>query len=622
MNAIMLNRLIGLETEYATIVRLPMDQAEAPSRRVLYEAICEEISKRMPTARGRYDADAIFLANGGAFSMETSPLRAELPGGLIEGATAEARSPTTLVQCQRAQDRLIADAAKTCEIPAQITIVKNSCDAHGHVYGCQENYSAPVASGIMLLVYWISMGLVMIPACFYWAACIALLAVEMAVLVVVRLPARFWASRLGREIDTEPVGLMDPLPPKMLAATALALRLISMPAAGALYLVARLIAFRKQRKYLTSFLVSRIVLTGAGHIDGCNRFRLSGKAMAVDTVTGFGGYLGERPIFVFHHWLQQLCGRSLLSSRSIIEFFQRSQRLQIGLSDSNVSDTAEYLKVATTSLVLDMIEAGSGRDLPRLKRPIESLHRISSDWNLITRVETTKGDMSGLDLQRAYFRACRRFVTSNPPPAGDEAYEVLRRWEEALESLSAFRSSEKCFLPGLGHVDWLTKKWMLDRIEEHAAPQSPREDSAASKTAQGDAAQEDAVRGETADRKSIKLGAANGGPVAPPATAGPSPKASAGPGSLRWAARKKVDIRYHELSDDGYFNRLKCIAPQVCSVNQAGIDMALRLPPFGSPALRRGHLIREFSDGLETVEVDWSHVVIGTGKSRRILSTS
>ena len=57
----MLDRLIGLETEYATIVRSPADQEEAPSRRDVYDAICDEIAKRLPTARGLYDADAIFF---------------------------------------------------------------------------------------------------------------------------------------------------------------------------------------------------------------------------------------------------------------------------------------------------------------------------------------------------------------------------------------------------------------------------------------------------------------------------------------------------------------------------------------------------------------------------------
>ena len=89
----MLQRLIGLETEYATLVRAPADQCEPPSRREVYDAVRRAIGRRLPVAPGRYDADTIFLANGGAFSLETSPLKMREPGGLIEGATAETRSP-------------------------------------------------------------------------------------------------------------------------------------------------------------------------------------------------------------------------------------------------------------------------------------------------------------------------------------------------------------------------------------------------------------------------------------------------------------------------------------------------------------------------------------------------
>ena len=413
----------------------------------------------------------------------------------------------------------------------------------------------------------------------------------MSVLLVFRMPQRVCAKFSRRDNQEQEIpelgwlepGWMEPLPPWLLSITATILRLISMPAAGGLYLVSRFIAFRKQRTHLTSFLVSRVVLTGAGHVDRGNRFRLSSKAMAIDTVTGFGGYVGERPIYVFHHWLQQLCGRSLLSSRSMSELFHRRQRLQIGLSDSNVSDTAEYLKVGTTSLVLDMIEAGYGRDLPRLRRPIDALHRIASDWHLISRVATTRGDMSGLEIQRAYFRECKKFVDQNAVGAGEECRSVLKRWEEALDSLAAFRSKEVDPRPALGHIDWLTKKWMLDQLDEHLASSTVVQKPVDETTAVA------------------ALGFK--------------------PTSVQWASRKKVDIRYHELSDEGYFAKLRDVAPEVCCVNQDGIDLALRLPPLGSPALRRGHLIREFSDGVLHVEADWSHVVIGTGKDRRVVST-
>lgn len=596
----MLQRLIGLETEYATMVRSPRDQAQPPSRKRVYEAVCQQIGRNIPTARGRYDTDTMFLANGGAFSLETAALKLDKPGGLIEGATAETRSPSRLVECQRAQDRLIAEAAASCEIPGDVRIFKNSCDAQGHIYGCQENYSATVASGPMLLVYWGLLSLVLPFAMLYWTVCIAVLSLEMSLMLASRgcqLAWRFalgwlWPTRRAARIaavaaeptrplenaaaaDPESTYSSHPLPTRLLAITAVGLRVVNLPTALLLYGIAKTVAFRRQRKYLTAFLISRVVITGAGHVDRQNRYRLSSKAMAINTVTGFGGYWNERPIFVFHHWLQQLCGRSLLSRRSVTELFRRSQRLQIGLSDSNVSDTAEFLKVGTTSLVLDLIEAGRGRELPRLLKPIEALHRITSDWDLIARVKTTQGELSGLDIQRRYFQACRRFVSAQSLPADHEAHQVLERWEQALEALAAFRSSAVDPRPALGHIDWLTKKWMLDHLEDQQPAMLPQ----------------------------------------PAAVSGQSLLAQR---TQRWAARKKIDIRYHELSEDGYFARLRCSAPELCLVDPAGIEFALRLPPSGSPASRRGQLIREFAGGAESLAVDWSHVVIGTGRERRV----
>ncbi|WP_164100497.1 proteasome accessory factor PafA2 family protein [Candidatus Laterigemmans baculatus] len=564
-----LERLIGLETEYATLLQLPPDQQVPPSRQAVYAAVCEQIAARIPIARGRYDSDTIFLANGGAFSIESSPNRLDRPGGLIEGATAESCSPARVVEAQRAQDRMIAEAAAASAIPGELRIVKNSCDAYGHIYGCQENYAAPVATGLRLALYWMLLVMMMPAAVLYWFACIMILGSELAVLFAIRSLGRllgFAATNQGSAGDSVAGDAADAnqLPLSLLRVTAVILRVISLPAAGMLYLIARFVAFREQRKFLTAFLVSRVVLTGAGHVDRRNRFRLSSKALAIDTVTGFGGYLGERPIYVFHHWLQQLCGRSLLSIRSLGEMFRQRQRLQIGLSDSNISDTAEYLKVGATALVLDLIEAGGGRDLPRLQRPIQALHRITCDWNLVSRVLTNRGELSALDIQRAYLQACMRFVEAAGDAAPREAHRILERWEATLAALAAFRSSEIDPLPALGHVDWLTKKWMLDRL----------------------------------DCEGVEQAAA----------------------AERWMARKKIDIRYHELSDDSYFARLRAVAPQLSSVDPAGIDLALRMPPLNSPALRRGQLIREFSGGTEPVAVDWSHLVIGSGRTRRIVA--
>ena len=546
-----LGRLMGLETEYATLVRTAGTSADPPSRRAVYDAICAALARRQPTARGRFDPTQRFLASGGAVTAESHSSAMDLPGGLIEGATPEARSPQRLLACQRAQDQLLAAAAADCGLDAQVRLIKNSSDAFDHVYGCQENYEAEVARGLTLAAYWVGLALLVPLQLAYIAACLLLVTAGLALLTGGRTIGQLIRLRLP-----SPHILQASPSPGAVAATVRILRLIHLPLVMLLGLIARRLAFRRQRKYLTAFLVSRIAVTGTGHLDARGKYWLSAKARSIDSVLGMGGYRGERPIYVFGHWLEQVCGQSLVSLRAAARLWRRRQRLQIGLSDSNIADMAEYLKVGTTALVLDLIEAGEASGLPVLRRPVESLHRLASDWNLITRVPTSRGEMSALEIQTLYFQACRRFVTTRGDQAPAEAWQILERWEEALDALRGFRAEAQAVRPALGKIDWLTKRWMLDQMSPAAA----------------------------------------------------------------WAVRKKVDLRYHELSEDGYFQRICDAVPSAVLTDRQGVERATRLPPTDSPAGRRGHLIREFGGSDETLRVSWSHVVIGSGRERRVVS--
>jgi len=72
-----------------------------------------------------------------------------------------------------------------------------------------------------------------------------------------------------------------------------------------------------------------------------------------------------------------------------------------------------------------------------------------------------------------------------------------------------------------------------------------------------------------------------------------------------WAIKKKIDIRYHELSDQGYHRQLANYLQLSPIVNDGEIERARRAPPSDSPARRRGNLIREMSEGASELRVDW-----------------
>ncbi|MGI9473763.1 MAG: proteasome accessory factor PafA2 family protein [Rubripirellula sp.] len=544
-----MTRLIGLETEYATLVADPqdLDHDDLPPSHLVYSQICEAIRRDQPTVSGLFDSEQMFLASGGAVTFESHPAMHASPGGLVEIATPEVRSPAELLACQRSIDELVSDAAAESETSFDMRILKNSSDALGHVYGCHENYEAEVASGLWLVIYRL---FILLLWCMQVVSLVASLPVMAAILLIVVICRYF----KGADVSVaDPQDVFEIVPSWLSTILITALRLVHLPTVIVLRVVARHVAFRRQRKYLTAFLVSRVALCGTGNLDHSGRFQMSAKAMATDSVADMGGFRGERPIFVYGHWLGQFCAKSFLSLASTRQMLRRQQRLQIGLSDSNLSDLAEYVKVGSVSLLLDMIESRQDSQLPLVKRPLRSLHRIASDWNLVSRVPTNRGQMSALDLQKAYLSAAEKFVKSVPEKSRGEASLVLSRWRELMESVADFRNDARDFDAALGRVDWLSKRFLIDQL--------------------GD--------------------------------------------DVEWPERKKIDLRYHELSEDGYYYRLMQGRPELRLVNEDQIERRRRSPPASSPAARRGWLIREFANSEEAMQSEWAFAMIGRGRKRR-----
>ena len=543
------SRLIGLETEYATLI-LGSHEVEShalPAAQQVYSALCDVIRKDQPTVPGVFDHDQLFLANGAAVSFESHPTMLQKPGGFLEIATPEVHAPSELLTCQRSVDSLAADAAINSRTGFDIRILKNSRDALGHVYGCHENYEAEVAHGFLLLIYRIFILLL-------WGIQVLSLLASLPVMAAILVVVFACKTIKGQAVAFDkPDDLFDGVPRWVATPLLAILRCVHLPTVLILRFVVRHIAFRRQRRCLTAFLVSRVVLCGTGTLDPNGRYHVSAKGIAIDSVADMGGFNGEKPIFVFGHWLGQFCAKSFYSLGSTWQMFGRKQRLQIGLSDSNLSELAEYVKVGSVSLLLDMIESGHHRKMPRVKSPLQALARITSDWNLVTRVATNRGEMSALDLQKSYLAAAEAFVARVPTVHHGEAPLILKRWRELLDAAVAYRKDAANFSDALGKIDWLTKRAMLDQ-----------------------------------------LGA-----------------------DSEWTDKKKIDLRYHELSGDGYFNKLVATLPETQLVNQPEIDRRRRSPPPNSPAARRGWLIREFADSEEKLLCDWGFGLIGHGKQQR-----
>ena len=473
----MLDRLAGLETEYA-LRFTPAPGAERPRNDALFAAIAEAIRTRVRTLPGRrrLTHDQLFTENGGSLYFERSPT--EPDGGLLEAATPECRGPGQLLLYQQAQEAMLRRALPLAEAtlhraghPGHLGLLKNGRDAHGNTYGVQENFDTPLATGPLLHLYRAGLAL-LIPVmildvliCWTLILAMGLLLIATALTLLLLDAAATTLLRKTRP-DILTRAFQDPerrLERRLMRSLALFEMLIVMPAVLPFTWLVHLCAFRPIRRSATAFFISRPALTGTGTLHPDDTFTLSEKATTIRRLVRSTAAPYSRAIYDTGNLLKGLQGLFLFDFARLAPLFARRQRLQLGLADANRCQAAEYLKLGTTLLVLDMIEAGALTDAPRPTDPVAALHHLTHDPTLRAQIPLRHHPaMTALQIQRWYLDRARHYIAHHPAPAL-EAHEIIRLWTEALDALETD--------PGtlVGRLDWITKRYLI----ENAAPTAP-----------------------------------------------------------------------------------------------------------------------------------------------------
>src|SRR5437588_7830076 len=192
------------------------------------------------------------------------------------------------------------------------------------------------------------------------------------------------------------------------------------------YLMSRQTPFSAIIAGLTPFLVSRQVVTGSGRVgigpSGDDPgFQLSQRADYIEVEVG----------------LETTLKRGIINTRDEPHAdADKYRRLHVIIGDANLAETATYLKVGTTALILDMIESGVRFDQVRLADPVRAVHAISHDPALKTTVELANGrKFTGLDIQFAYHELVTRFVEREGTDRVSR--DVLRTWGQVLDDLAS-----------------------------------------------------------------------------------------------------------------------------------------------------------------------------------------
>ncbi|MEE9281758.1 MAG: proteasome accessory factor PafA2 family protein [Myxococcota bacterium] len=576
----MRERVFGIETEYALIYhpRGGVDSAR-PTKLELYRRLEAALLRRVRTLPQGFSPlrpkGGRFLENGATFHYEASA--DEYESGLLEMASPECRDPFALVHFERAKDELVEELGD--EVNEQLALAgyrgemrlgKNNIDSEGHTFGSHESYwvedRLPLGLRLLFVPLWVLLCLISLPVVVYLlglrvvfvllalAAGISLLVVG-GLLRLVRPGAaeRIFTGmeRFARQIEDHPgeiarrtQSLIAPIYPLMSLHSA----------------VYNCFHFRRFRRDLTAFLVSRTLYTGAGALsfDGGPLLRLAQRPPFLKTLARIFPDGDERPLYetrdlFFQPWTA----------------LRQRRRLHLLIGDANLSEWAQVLRVGATALVLEAIESGAEIDWPVLAEPLAALRQVNRDPELVTELELTDGRrMTALEIQRCYLDGVRRALGDST--SGSWKQRVISYWEETLDALAEDPQSLA------DRVDWIAKAQLLR--QEIADPRDREE-----LRRRGRELLEDGGALDHEDRRLRDLA------------------------FRAW----RVDLRYHELGPRGGYRRLEKRGLMRRLTDPERVARARTTPPGDTRAWARGRAIKWAHAQAVSGRAAWHRVRVG-----------
>jgi len=441
-------------------------------------------------------------------------------------------------------------------------LLKGSADAHGHTYGQHESYEMRIASGATLVFWRLGLLLMFPPLVAYRITAVVWF---LMVWVASRLTG-FGRRRALKPNSTKPKENSPETKPRTANASRLSLgpQWISICACG-LHLMHRPLAWML---WLNIF---------------CFALRPQRKHLlaflASRCIIDGAGYLDKENRF----WVSARAS----TINSVVGFgsygrscpFLRCDSWLRGLCVGPWWTLGNYLQLFVATQRVEIAIGDSGLceqsqyvrfgstalvldliettvpKVPRLKSPVDAIGRFARDWMLLTGA-TDRSKRQWTSLDIQHsYAASVRQMLQSKSNVPIEAWKILDHWQSTLNQLHP--TDDEANLPRtmLGRIDWLSKLWLLHQTSIDAT----------------------------------------------------------------WQARKKIDLRYHELSSRGYHRRLIETLELAPILDPIDVSRSKRTPPLNSPATRRGYLIREFSSPESSLHVDWTHAeFIFEGKKRTV----
>jgi len=307
---------------------------------------------------------------------------------------------------------------------------------------------------------------------------------------------------------------------------------------------------------LISHFVSRIIYTGAGGFDNratALRFVVSPRACHLErTISG-----------------SSTCKRGVFHTRDEPLAAGGHRRLHVLAGESLWSETADYLRIGTTALLVAQIDAGRRpqTDLD-LASPIQALAAIAADVSCTATVSLRSTEpVTAIVIQRRLLESVEADLGAEHLPSW--APRVCERWRDVLDRLETSPSSL------VGVLDWPTKLAVLERQCQREGLQWT-------------------FSGETAGRPPDNVSAQSQSTSETEAT----------------ARLLETDLRFTRLDDTGIFTALDhegALAHRILSPD--AIEQAITEPPSTGRARIRAACVERLASKGSAVSCNWDRIV-------------
>ncbi len=215
------------------------------------------------------------------------------------------------------------------------------------------------------------------------------------------------------------------------------------------YLIRRDVPFEAFADALVPFFVTRQVYAGAGRVG-------LGEA-GQETTADAGFQISQRADYIETEIsLETTLNRGIINTRDEPHADgELWRRLHVIIGDANMSETATFLKLGATCLVLSAIEDGVDFSDLALREPVKDVRRVSRDLTCTAKLQHDDHVTwrTAVEIQREYLERCARY---------DDDGEVARLWGEVLDLLADDPRKTSHLL------DWTAKLGLLDGLRARA----------------------------------------------------------------------------------------------------------------------------------------------------------